>query len=459
MNLSYRQEKIQAKRKQTPWRDFVMDFASRYPFAFYKNNNLISKYHPNNWRVQQIVTSLVYETKRNDGYNQSSISVTNDFFVNLEDLLFSQVHEWLKQFPNCENSDYVDIVFGSKNVYLSSCVLESENVAYSVQVKNKSANVYNSMLVYDACNNIFSSRSIVKSYNIFYSSTIQNSSDLWFCVNMIGCRECLLCEWLENKTYCIRNRQYSKEEYELQKKYLLSQKDKFISTYNDILQRRWMNTWDTITGASNIMCFDIEQWYYNYAVKDGRNVCFSGDGNTMAHIMDAFSTGCLQCNNLYAVMGVGYNANHIYCCIETAVNVSNCYYCYYLESSSFCFWCVWLKNKSYCILNKQYTKEERYAKVDEIFQKMEEDWQLWEFFPATMNPFYFNDTAAYLIDSSFTKEEVTAKWSLWRDEPIRVDIPEWAKVVKTSELGNYEWYRPFRPLGTSPTRGDDTAGR
>jgi len=26
-----------------------------------------------------------------------------------------------------------------------------------------------------------------------------------------------------------------------------------------------------------------------------------------------------------------------------------------------------------------------------------------------MNPFYFNDTAAYLIDPSFTKEEVTAK--------------------------------------------------
>jgi len=26
-----------------------------------------------------------------------------------------------------------------------------------------------------------------------------------------------------------------------------------------------------------------------------------------------------------------------------------------------------------------------------------------------MNPFYFNDTAAYLINPSFTKEEVTAK--------------------------------------------------
>jgi hypothetical protein len=60
-------------------------------------------------------------------------------------------------------------------------------------------------------------------------------------------------------------------------------------------------------------------------------------------------------------------------------------------------------------LNKQYTKEERYQKIDEIFQKMEDEGTLGEFFPASMNPFYFNDTAAYLIDNSFTKEEVTTK--------------------------------------------------
>jgi hypothetical protein len=41
-----------------------------------------------------------------------------------------------------------------------------------------------------------------------------------------------------------------------------------------------------------------------------------------------------------------------------------------------------------------------------------------------MNPFYFNDTAAYLIDPTFTKEEVTAKGYLRRDEAIKVDIPE-----------------------------------
>jgi len=41
-----------------------------------------------------------------------------------------------------------------------------------------------------------------------------------------------------------------------------------------------------------------------------------------------------------------------------------------------------------------------------------------------MNPFYFNDTAACLIDDSFTKEEVAKAGYLRRDGEIKVDIPQ-----------------------------------
>ena len=127
-----------------------------------------------------------------------------------------------------------------------------------------------------------------------------------------------------------------------------------------------------------------------------------------------------------------------------------------LQNCSYCFWCTQLKNKSYCILNKQYTKEERYEKVDEIFAQMDADGTLWAFFPATMNPFYFNDTAAYLIDQSFTKEEVIARGYLWRDEPIKVDIPENMKVVKTSELDQYEWRKETPLASPFPLPGEKT---
>ena len=57
-----------------------------------------------------------------------------------------------------------------------------------------------------------------------------------------------------------------------------------------------------------------------------------------------------------------------------------------------------------------------------------------------MNPFYFNDTAAYLIDDSFTKDEVTKEGYLWRDEAISADIPPWADIISTDQITNYQWF-------------------
>jgi hypothetical protein len=102
--------------------------------------------------------------------------------------------------------------------------------------------------------------------------------------------------------------------------------------------------------------------------------------------------------------------------------------------------CVGLKNKSFCILNKEYPKEEWFELANKIFEKMEQDWTLGKFFPWTMNPFYFNDTAAYLIDDTFTKEEVTQEWYLRRDDEIKVDIPQGADVVETKDLPSREWF-------------------
>lgn len=444
MSLQDRQAKIKAKRAATPWKQFVMEMASRYPFAFYKNQGLISKYHPDAQRVTKIMASKDYEIHRNDSYNNSPDLSENSFFEKFAQLLYSQPHEALKQFVGSENADYVDIAFAAKNAYLSSCVLESENVAYFFQVKNGSADVYNSMLIFDHCSNIFSSRSVVRSYNIFYSSTIQNSNNLRFCVNMINCSECLLCDGLENQTYCIQNKQFTKEDYLAQKVKLLTAKDRFAQVHEQILSKVGMNTGENIIGQSNILCADVEQGYYNYSVKDGRNICLSGDGTLMENIVDAFSTGSGTCHDLCAVMGVGYNANHIYCCIETAVNVSNCYYCYYLESCSYCLGCVGLKNKSYCIFNIQYDKEERHRKVDEIFSEMSLPLEkggrgdLWDFFPATMNPFYFNDSLAYLMSSDWDQSELVDKGYLWREGQIATDIPATTKLVQSSDLTQFE---------------------
>lgn len=71
---------------------------------------------------------------------------------------------------------------------------------------------------------------------------------------------------------------------------------------------------------------------------------------------------------------------------------------------------------------------------------MNDQWILWEFFPWWINPYYFNDTMAYIIDKSFSKEEVEKDWYMWRDKQIKVDIPQSVDVIQTQDLDKYQWY-------------------
>jgi len=55
-----------------------------------------------------------------------------------------------------------------------------------------------------------------------------------------------------------------------------------------------------------------------------------------------------------------------------------------------------------------------------------------------MCPFYFNDTAAYLIEDDFSKEEVSAEGYLWREEKVKVDVPDSITIVQSRDLDKYE---------------------
>jgi len=66
---------------------------------------------------------------------------------------------------------------------------------------------------------------------------------------------------------------------------------------------------------------------------------------------------------------------------------------------------------------------------------MDKSWDLWKFFPAKLNPFYFNDTVAWLI-GWFKKEEIVKEWFMWRDEKIKVDIPDENELIYAEKVGS-----------------------
>ncbi len=436
-NLQMRQTKIQEKRKKTPFREFVMEICSRRSLNFYKNHNNISIF-PQNERSGRICSIKEYNNIYSNNLNNNE-TYNEPFLDSMKRLFISYIkppvhHVWTNEW--CE---YSNTCFGSKNAYLSFVSWYSaENIVYSTQTRQNVTNVYNSSLVTNGSSNIYQSKVITNSYNVFYSQYIYNSNNIRFCSNCINCSFCIECDGLENKSYYIKNKSYSKEDYnKIRQTY---QKEDFINIYNHILTNKWKNYLSNNSSWSWLyQCEAIENWFNVIKYTNGRNVLFSDSLNGWRNFFDCIDTWT-NSNDFYGICQWWEDSNQCYLSNFVSTWCSNLYYCIHMESCSFCLWCIGLKNRTYCIFNTQYTKEERYEKVDEIFTQMERDWQLWQFFSATMNPFYFNDTAAYLIDPSFTKEEVIAKWYLRRDEPIKVDIPEGMEVVMTNELWSYEWF-------------------
>ncbi len=334
------------------------------------------------------------------------------------------------------NADFAHKVFYSRDCYLSFEICYSEKVAYSVNVKDNCYNVINSVMVGDNSEVIANSVCIFKSSNVFYSKFIVDSSFIWFSSNLTWCHDCIACSALQNQSYCIQNTQYSKEEYLLRKETILQDKRNFDALFSQIPMTEKLLACKDTTGIYTIKSTDLEDGNFTYRINHGKNTLFVGNAEWSEYFYDVASAAYGK--HYYGIVGGG-QAENAYCSVEIVWG-SKIFYSYFLNDCSYCLGCIGLKNKSFCILNKQYTQEERFVLANDIFAQMEKDWSLWAFFPWWMNPFYFNDTAAYLIDDSFTKDEVTKEGYLWRDEAISADIPPWADIISTDQITNYQWF-------------------
>jgi hypothetical protein len=405
-NLKSRQISIQDKRKKTKFRDFVKEICSWTPLNLYRREwGLISRYPDK--RVKNILPPKEYEY--NIMWTQKSVDW--NFLDLYADLYLSIDHSSLIQQWTNSNSEYVDVALSCKDWYLSFAVGgDSEWFFYSAFCWRNCTNILNSMMTTQFSENIYQSLCITNSTNIYYSRNVLWSSNIWFSINLIGCQECISCHDLQNQSYCINNKQLDKETYLTEKKRLLAEKEKFDDYHAELFVHPASVLlseniiWQYMVNSNN-----IEDWRYLTNISHWRNVIlWWGWTQWSSHYYDGIDVWTSS-EHFYWVNGVGWWSSHIYLSNQV-VKSHNIYYSYDIESCSYCLGCIWLKNKSYCILNQQYTKEERHQKVDEIFTQMDETWSLGCFFPWTMNPFYFNDTVAYLIDDSFTKEEVLQSW-------------------------------------------------
>ena len=409
-------------------------------------NKFISMYHAN-------VVFPVYcrECWYSDKWDIIKYSKEYDFsksfFQQFKELatVVPRVGIWQRNVINCP---YSNMCAESRNVYLSiSVILGSENIFYSRTV-DKSFNIFDSFNIRE-CENCYENIEGEKNYNSQHLLLSKNCIDSYFLVDCVNCSNCILSHNLRNKKFCIKNKQYSEEDYqkELEKLNLGNRKFREIAIkeFSDICKRaiyRYTNTFKSLNSIGNnllnvkncIECFDVydsENCKYSYrtiSIKD----CMDTDLALSSELMYEYNTGAKNDSNL----------KFSFSAIE---QVRDSEYTDSCMSCSNIFGCISLRNKDYAILNKTYSKEEYEGLVEKIkkhmndvpyVDKKERIYKYGEYFPIELSRFAYNETAAQDY-FPLTKEQIIEEGYGWFEPEIKhyeitikgADIPEDIKEV------------------------------
>ena len=368
-----------------------------------------------------------------DGWDPMDYGVDCDFskpFLQQIKDLYDKVPIFNLNVEFMVNSPYSGNATALKNCYLCFNSNYSEDCIYGNAIDYCKDSVDNSHINHsERC---YESFWLQNCYQCYFTIMSVDSRNLWFCRDCLGCSDCVGCVNLRKASYCIFNKQYTKEEYfeELEKMEL----DTFSGV--EKIRKKSREFWSTqITkcqqGLKNLNsagsyitnCKNVND---SYLMRECENMRFC------QYIAVPLSKDC------YDISIWGRNTELAYetcTCGGETYNLkfcSNCWpacrdseYCIDLFSSSNCFGCVGLKKKEYCILNKQYTKEEYFRMVEKIKAHMDEvvykdkqgnTYKYGEFFPIEFSPLGYNNTIA-MQHFPISKEEAEKKGYLWVETP------------------------------------------
>jgi hypothetical protein len=324
------------------------------------------------------------------------------------------------------NSPYAFNATGLKNSYLVVNASYSEDCMYGNAVDYCKDCVDNSHI--QESERCYESFWLRKCYQCYFTIMSADSRNMWFSRDCLGCNDCFGCANLRNKSYCIFNKQYSKDEYEREINKMQ------LNTFSGISEAKKITRafWETqITrhqqGVRNLnstgsYVTDSKNVKESYLIRESENLRYcqylqvpsSKDNYDVAN----WGQNIELC---YETIECGENSYNNKFSRNCWPNCKNTEYSVHLFSSSDCFGCVGLKKQQYCILNKQYTKEQYEEMVPKIKKHMEEMpyidskglvYKYGEFFPLEFSPFGYNNTLAcqhFLL----SKNEVIDKGYSW----------------------------------------------
>jgi|ERR1035437_8685195 hypothetical protein len=325
--------------------------------------------------------------------------------------------------------DWCDDAWNCKNSYLSRSMIDCEDLFYSyrnLKVKNSI-----DMTICFECEKSYSSSDCHHSFGLFYSDHSRDCMESSFLYDCRNCSNCFMCWNLRNKSYCIKNVQYTKEVYKEKLKLFQLGSFSFIQSlkkdFEEIIKNKIVHRENF-----NLKTQDSDGDY----LLDCRN-CHNC--NTISYSEDCYNClrGSEQKSNIDAdgCWNSELNGN-CNCCHDNYSlkysNWSSSRYSEYMDlciECEYCFGCVGLKKKKYCILNKQYLKEEYEALKSKIISDMSARGEYGKFFPYSMSAGPFNLSTSFLYFPETNKEDILKLGGYWEDAS---EIS--AEGIPTSEL-------------------------
>ncbi|MFA6585571.1 MAG: hypothetical protein WCS86_00190 [Candidatus Paceibacterota bacterium] len=419
------------ERKLFKVKDFYTDkdIFSLYPARDSKKNFTQEEWFSDNWDALEYGRDYDF-----------SIPFFKQFF-DLEKV----VPVWPLRVEYVVNSPYSANASALKNCYLCFNSSQSKDCMYNNAIDFSTDCIDNSHIFQsERCYECFWTDN---SYQCYYSIICKESHNLYFCKNCLGCSDCFGCVDLRKSSYCIFNKQYTKEDY---KKEIENMKLNTISGVSRAREKArvfWLTmptkyhqglkNYDS-TGSYVTNCKNVKE---SFLMREGENIKYSQYLQVPKNkdCYDATAWGQNMELN-YETCLCGENSFNIKFCSDCWPNFKDSEYCISMFSCSDCFGCVGLKKKQYCILNKQYTKEEYKILVEKIKKHMddmpfvdskERIYKYGEFFPIEFSPFGYNNTTAIQY-FKMTKEEAEKKGYPWKE----IERGEYNITKKVSELSD-----------------------
>lgn len=335
-----------------------------------------------------------------------------------------------------ENSEYTVHSGGNRNCYMSSSLVDCEDVHYTdwgFYCKD-SLDLY----MCTGCELCYFCFSCEKCYSSMYLEHSEGLNFSYLCFDCRGSNNLIGCSELRNKEYMVLNQKVTPEEFE---KYLHALKT------NPEYRKEFLKSYDQLK-AQTPKRFAMEK------------NCENCTGNNLVNAKNA--TNCYDSKNLEDVRYCQDTGDMKDCCDCTRIGTGEmlyeckaiidlnyskfCNLCYYSSNLQYCdncqnahdsFGCMSLKNNKFCILNKQYTKEKYEELMPQIIEHMKKEKSYGEFFPVELTVYGYNETKAFEW-FPMTRQEVLAKGWEWREKDIRQYLPGTNEILACVDCGkNY----------------------